>query len=129
MFGEDPKDGDSFYLKIEFSPQHVKKGYKISLSFYLFEKDLPPMGQHGIERPEDFIDKDFQSQLLWEYASAEGNTIEDASRNRNIIWSPLKVKDSTFSFSKSGKITFQYPTDRTREKNLISLRIFSTDKD
>ena len=29
------------------------------------------MGQHGFERPEDFIDKDFQSQLSWEYAHYE----------------------------------------------------------
>ena len=44
LFGEDPKDDDCFYLKMEFSPQDVRKGYEISLSFYLFEKDLPPIG-------------------------------------------------------------------------------------
>ena len=142
LFGEDPKDDDCFYLKMEFDSKDVKRGHDISLSFYLFEKDLPPMGRHGSERPEDFIDKDFQSQLLWEYAhyevvrndaenisdnidgqkddleSAGGktDTFQDASNKGKIIWSPLEIEDTTFSFSKSGKITFQYPTDKTREK-------------
>ena len=117
LFGEDPKDGDCFYLKIGFNPRHIKKDSEISLSFYLFEKDLPPIGRHGFESPEDFIDEDFQSKLLWEYARAEErNSNEDATRIRNIVWSPLNVvEDGTGSFSKSGKITFQYPTNRTRE--------------
>ena len=93
LFGEDPKNKDCFYLKMEFSPQHIIKGYEISLSFYLFEKDLPPKGQHGSERPEDFISKDFHSRLLWEYALAEDNNVQGSSTTRNIIWSPLKVED------------------------------------
>ena len=127
---------------MEFDSKDVKRGQDISLSFYLFEKDLPPMGRHGSERSEDFIDKDFQSQLLWEYAhyevvrndaenisdnidgqkddleSAGGktDTFQDASNKGKIIWSPLEIEDTTFSFSKSGKITFQYPIDKTREK-------------
>ena len=117
LFGEDPNDGDCFYLNMKFDSKDVRKGAYISLSFYLFEKDLPPMGQHGSERPEDFIDKDVQSQLSWEYAHSEvvrdnrdristngidgkkdnveqsirekADTFENASAERKIIWSPL----------------------------------------
>jgi hypothetical protein len=143
LFGDDPNDNDHFYLKMEFATKDVKRGHDISLSFYLYEKDLPPIGQHGFERPEDFIDKDFQSQLLWEYADyevvrnnphsnsydidgkkdkagqaegGESDNSHDTSNERKIVWSPLKIEDTTLSFSKSGKITFQYPTDKTREK-------------
>ena len=124
-------------MQLEFASRDVEKGAEFSLSFYLFEKDLLPVGQHGLEGPERYLNEDFKSELLWEYAHHEAvsDMREDAnkyeghkmnrefsggggggtdtttnSRNRKVIWSPLEIKeDNTFSFSKSGRLTFRFP--------------------
>ena len=61
-------------------------------------------------------DIDGQKDNVEQAVGGKADTFKMHLTKRKIIWSPLKIEDTTLSFSKSGKITFQYPTDKTREK-------------
>jgi hypothetical protein len=125
LFGKDPNenDKDAFYLNLEFNSNEVKKNDKIDLSFYMFDRDLPPVGEHGNEAPQDFLDDNFLSELKWDYFELKefnkNNKISAEDFNKDENWIPLRIKkhqDTTFSFSTSGKITFRFPTDKREEQ-------------
>jgi predicted phage baseplate assembly protein len=67
LFGVEPIQGDSFYLELKFNIQHINKNDPITLWFYLYEKDLPPVGRHGQEEPEEFIERGYESKVVWEF--------------------------------------------------------------
>ncbi len=67
VFGESPKEGNEFYLGLEYDIRHIEKDSLISLVFSLYESDLPPIGKHGNEHLSDFADPNLKSELIWEY--------------------------------------------------------------
>ena len=85
-FGQKTKKGHFFELgfKGTFSSD-------FSLTFILYEDDLPPMGEHNKEIPVVFP----SAELVWEYYDGSN-------------WIDLKIDaDGTNSFSKSGTIYFK----------------------
>jgi len=120
VFGQNPKENDTFFLCLEFNLKEINENKKeILIYFKIYDKDLPPLGKHGDESFEEFADKNYYSIIKWEYYF-EGNDNDSdnlALKNPKSIfdftqsdWKPLELSmDNTNSFSQTGKIHFKIP--------------------
>ena len=85
-FGEEAKKGSCFYIGFD----KPLKG-KFSLTFILYEDDLPPIGKHGKESPEITP----SAEIEWSYW--DGNR-----------WAKLKsIKDKTLHLFQNGSVIFK----------------------
>jgi hypothetical protein len=93
-FGENPTEDSVMYLGFD---KNFPKDKEICLALSLYEKDLPPRGQHD-EEP-DIIPS---ASTVWEYS-------------RDGSWYRLDMlDDSTLAFSQSGFIKFRLPSTITQ---------------
>lgn len=120
LFGPNPQEGkDEFYLCLEFDSDEIDNNSEVSISFYLYEKDLPEKGSHdcGFSNPLDM--ESFKSEVEWAYAKTPNvlSSINDLADKTNTIWHKLhgsgisdySFRDSTLSFSRNGKVSFKFP--------------------
>ncbi len=101
-FGEKAEAGSALYLGFDFEKAAIV-GREVKLNEYLYEEDLPPVGQHGNE-----IIKVYPSaEVSWEYwTGAEWVALElSASLNEVVI-----------TLSSSGRISFILPSDMEKSK-------------
>jgi len=98
-FGEKPRGQDTLYLGLDSQKEKFDLiDRKFRLGIYLFEKDLPPVGQHGEEKPNVHP----SATVSWEY------------RSNNDRWKvlPTKPPEGTITnLSESGHLVFQFPGD------------------
>ncbi len=95
-FGEKASKGSE--LLLEFNKQLPEQS--ISLSFYLFENNMPKVGSFD-EKSEHIISS---VKLLWEYI--------EYNNSNELVVEPLNVKmDDTAFLTKSGKIILTGPTN------------------
>jgi predicted phage baseplate assembly protein len=116
--GERAEAGSALYLGFDFEDDIVGKDPEPSLylSFYLYEEDLPPRGQHGDERLKIYYPS---AEVAWEYWGGEE-------------WSTLALGPSTDEMVKtlswSGRISLSIASDWERctlpsiDKNLYWMR-------
>jgi len=85
-FGEEAKKGSCFYIGFD---KPLKD--KFSLTFILYEDDLPPVGKHGKESPKIIP----SAEIEWSYWDGKG-------------WKKLELeKDETLHLSQNGSVTFK----------------------
>lgn len=92
-FGEYPQKGDMLYLGLDL-PEALS-GEILRLSMYLFEDDLPPVGQHGEEKAQVYP----SAEVNWEY-------LDDTD------WNPLIVsasEETIATLSQSGILRITLP--------------------
>lgn len=128
-FGEIPAVGNAFYLGLEGicpdneqklfcsssvtgSEPESKKPAKILISIYLYEKDLPQIGEHGSEKPDVYL----SMKVRWEYSTRD--------KYGNLCWWEIEkskhhLKDTTKELTHSGKISFTVPFRRGDERNIV----------
>ena len=83
----------------------------LSISFYIYDDDLPPVGKHGEEQQSNFLqptDRPISNDIFlrWEYM-----TIDNLGNSTWVNLDPLiyNINDSTKGFSKSGRVSFKIP--------------------
>jgi hypothetical protein len=108
-FGENPTKKSELVLKIEFDgpPSNYASlpAKEFQVTFFLYEKDLPVPGNHADEK-EDITPS---VKLEWEYSDKDFPDAES--------WSRLSVKkDMTLALTRSGQITFVFPSDMKAAK-------------
>ena len=85
-FGEEAKKGSCFYIGFD---KPLKD--KFSLTFILYEDDLPPVGKHGKESPKIIP----SAEIEWSYWDGKG-------------WKNLElIKDKTLHLFQNGSIIFK----------------------
>jgi predicted phage baseplate assembly protein len=128
-FGEIPHVGNAFYLGLDgINPDNKQKCFgsssvtasetesekpaKLLISIYLYEKDLPPLGDHGSEKPEVYL----STKVRWEYSTRD--------KYGNLCWEEIKkskhhLRDTTKELTHSGKISFRIPFRNGDERNIV----------
>jgi predicted phage baseplate assembly protein len=129
-FGEIPHVGNAFYLGLDgLNPDNTQKCFcfssiasseseskrrsKILISIYLYEKDLPPVAEHGSEeKPNIYL----STKVRWEYSTRD--------KHGNLCWWEIEkskhhLQDTTKELTQSGKISFDVPFRRGDERNIV----------
>ena len=78
-------------------------GKVLSVSFYVYDDDLPLVGNHGSENLKVYL----SSSVIWEYLSSNDGVQLSSS---NLKWTPLELnEDSSRVLTTNGRISFQIP--------------------
>ncbi len=119
-FGENASIGSEFHLGFDKPlSDNGLEGQKIQITFFMYEKDLPPIGSHGDEQarilplPQEYLDNNDSreeekriqiypsTKLEWEYLSSGK-------------WVALNVEeDTTLAMNRSGTVKFAPPSPGT----------------
>jgi Baseplate J-like protein len=96
----------TFYIgldKLTSKPIDSLSGAMLSISFYVYDDDLPLIGNHGSENLKVYL----TSSVIWEYlASSDGTDVT----SDNLQWNVLELnEDSTRVLTTNGHILFKIP--------------------
>jgi hypothetical protein len=127
-FGERPKAQDYFLLGFD---SLTPPDEDLTISFYLYERDLPPLGRHdGEELVYDYNDGDKDSayipikngfEELPLFPSAKVKWRLYCKTDAVTKWEDISpYKDETIFFSKTGRVSFKIPQDVKPELKKMS---------
>ena len=105
-FGEKAEVGSALYLGFSFEKATIG-GREVKFNVYLYEEDLPPVGQHGNEMAKVYP----SAEVLWEYWAGD-------VKEWSALELSLSVGEVVKTLSSSGRISFMMPSDI--EKSRVS---------
>jgi predicted phage baseplate assembly protein len=97
-FGSEAEPPNALYLGFDGDPFGDTERLALTVDFH--DEDLPPLAEHGHERPQFYP----SVNVRWEYCT------DYANAHRSDAWRPLSVtRDGTYAFYRSGRVTLARP--------------------
>lgn len=114
-FGTDAKIGSIMYLGFD----NLLPGKSLNFKFYIYERDLPPVGRHDgediIYRYEETvagIRNGYEELFLYPSATVKWEYLGKKPIQAEPLWYDLNAStDETISLTKSGRVSFTVPSD------------------